>query len=221
MSLLIRFLALPLLWVSAHSALAQDDWRLEKDEDGIRISSRAVDGWEIHEMRAQATIPGPLASVIAVIDDPAASPELNEFVVSTTVRNRQSATRYQMYSQTRMPWPLKDRDVVTQREMVQDPTTLAVTVTDTAIEGGMPEKEGMVRIKRSRQQWIITPAADGSIAVELRMLSDPNGPIPASLLNSMSVNTPFKTIGKLRKLSRSPKYAGARPDFIRKPAGRS
>ncbi|MGH8517667.1 MAG: START domain-containing protein [Panacagrimonas sp.] len=222
MSPLLRYLiALPLLWVSAQSASTPDDWRLEKDEDGIRIASRAVEGWDIREMRGQTTVPGPLASLVAVVDDASALPELNDFVVSTTVQNRQSATRYQMYSLTRMPWPLKDRDIVVQREIVQDPATLAVTVTDTAIQGGVPEKKGLVRIQRSRQQWMFTPAADGSVAVELRMLSDPNGPIPSSLLNSMSVSTPFKSIAKLRKLARSPKYAGARPDFIRDTAGRS
>lgn len=222
MSRLIRFLiALPFLCLSAHAMSAQDDWRIEKDEDGIRISSRAVEGWEIREMRAQTTMPGPLASLVAVIDDPAAVPQLNEYVVSTTVQSRQSATRCQMYSLTKMPWPLKDRDVVMQREIVQDPATLAVTITDTAIEGAVPEKKDLVRIKRSRQQWTLTPAADGSIVVELRMLSDPNGPIPSSLLNSMSISMPFKSVGKLRELSRSPKYAGARPGFLKDAPGRS
>lgn len=220
-SLIRLLIALPLLCLSTHVVCAQDPWRLEKDEDGIRISSRAVEGWDIREMRGQMTMAGPLASVVAVIDDPAAIPQLNEFVVSTTVQNRQSATRCQMYSLTKMPWPLKDRDIVMQREILQDPATLAVTVTDTAIEGAVPEKKDLVRIKRSRQQWTLTPAADGRIAVELRMLSDPNGPIPTSLLNSMSVSTPYKTLGRLRELARKPKYAGARPGFIKDAPGRS
>ena len=216
MRLAQRLVVLLLLIVAAPVWSAEDaSWKLEKDKDGIQIYSRAVPGWEIREMRGLTRYSGSLGSLVAVLTDPAVASELNEFVAKTSVEQRDSDTRYRLYTLTKMPWPLTDRDVLMQREIAQDTRTGAVTVTDTATENLMPEKKGLVRIIKSRQQMTLTPNADGSISIELRMLSDPRGPIPSSLMNSLSVSTPFKTLAKLKEIAQRPKYAQARPGFIK------
>lgn len=219
MPLIRSLLALSMLFVLLPAVAAEEAWRVDKDKDGIRISTRAVEGWTIREIRGETRYTGRLSSLVAAISDPAAAPALNEFVVESTVQNRDSDTRYQQYSLTKMPWPLTDRDVLMQREIAQDPATLAVTIADTAISEGMAEKKNLVRIKRSRQQWTLTPTADGSVAVELRMLTDPNGPIPSSLLNKLSISTPFRTLGELKELAQGPKYAQAQLAFVKEPVG--
>jgi hypothetical protein len=206
-----------LLVLCCASASAGEDWRLEKDKDGIQIFSRAVDGWSIREIRGLTSFHGRLGSLVSVLNDPATGPELNEFVVKAEVEQRDSDTRYRLYNLTKMPWPLSDRDVLNQREITQDPATHAVTIVDTATDGLMPVKKGLVRIVRSRQQWTFTPAAGGTVQVELRWLSDPNGPIPSSLVNALSVSTPFNTIVKLCRLAQRPEYAQAQLAFIKDP----
>lgn len=212
-------LTLLLLALSSPAWSAEEGWRQEKDQDGIQIYTRAVDGWSIREIRGVTRFRGRLTSLVAVIDDAAASPELNEFVAKASVEKRDSATRYQLYSLTDMPWPLTDRDVLTQREIVQDKATLAVTITDVAIDNVMPAKKGLVRIVKSRQQWTLTPVPEGGVRVEWRTLTDPAGPIPSSLLNALSVSTPFTTLGKLKDLAQRPKYAQARLAFVKDDAG--
>jgi len=214
LTLLLLVLLLPTAWS------ADELWRQEKDEGGIQIHTRAVPGWSIREIRGSTRFEGRLSSLVAVIDDSSASPELNEFVVKSSVERRDSATRYQLYSVTDMPWPVTDRDVLTEREIVQDPATLAVTISDKATENLMPVQKGLVRILKSRQQWTLTPAADGSVQVEWRMLTDPAGPIPSSMLNALSISTPLRTLAKLKELAQRPRYAQARLSFIReRPAG--
>jgi len=212
-----RRVALLLFALCCAPAPADDGWLREKDKDGIQIYSRAVDGWTIREIRGVTTFHGRLGSLVAVIDDPAAAPQLNEFVVKSEVEQRDSDTRYRLYMLTKMPWPLSDRDVLNQREITQDPGTHAVTVVDTATDGLMPAKKGLIRIVRSRQQWTFTPVADGEVQVELRWLSDPAGPIPSALINALSVSTPFNSMVKLRQLAQRPEYAQARPTFIQAP----
>ena len=216
MCLAHRFLAclLFMLAVPAWSADAAG-WKLEKDKDGIQIYTRAVPGWEIREMRGVTRHAGSLGSLVAAIHDPAAAPELNEFVAKSTIEQRDSETRYRLYTLTKMPWPLTDRDALMQREIVQDAKTRVVTVTDTATDQLMPERKGLVRIIKSRQQWTLTPNADGSVGVELRILSDPRGPIPSSLLNTLSVSTPFKTLSQLKAVAQRAKYTQARLAFIK------
>lgn len=192
---------------------AQTEWRAEKDENGVRIESRAVEGWEIREMRGTASFDGGVDSLVAVITDPAAAPKLNEFVEESKVVQRDSASRYQVYTLTKMPWPLKDRDVLMQREIRRDARTGAVTITDAATQGTVPEQKGLVRITRAHNRWTFTPQPNGSVQIELQMLSDPAGPIPSSLINSMSVSAPFKMIAQLTALAKQPPYAEAESMF--------
>lgn len=198
---------------------AEAEWKLEKDKDGIQVYTRAVEGWSIREIRGVTHVPARLSSVVAVITDVAAQGELNEYVSQATVQNRESDTRYQIYAQTKMPWPVSNRDVVNQRSIAQDPSSLVVTITDTALESASPvPKSGTVRVVKSKQVWTLTPDPKGGVNAQMQLLSDPNGPIPASLINSMSVSTPFKTLGKLKALAQKPQYASATPAFIKEPA---
>jgi hypothetical protein len=76
-----------------------------------------------------------------------------------------------------------------------------------------------VRIVRSTQVWTLTPDG-GGVRVQVTLLSDPNGPIPAALINSMSIGTPFKMLKALREMTQSPSYALATLPFIEDPCCR-
>lgn len=211
-------LALLLLAMFAPLAQSADEgWKLEKDQGGIQVYSRAVDGWKIREIRSVTRVPARLSSVVAVVGDVAAAPKLSDIVSESVIHQRQSDTRQQLYTVIRMPWPLDDRDLLTQREIRQDPATLAVTISNVALAEGLSPKKGRVRITQSRQQWQLTPEADGRVLAEMRSLTDPAGPIPSSVINSMSVGAPFSTMEKLRTLVQSEKYRQASLGYIREP----
>lgn len=213
---MFRLPAALLLAGFASLAGAADDWKLEKDAAGIRIESRAVPGWSIHEMRGTTQIDAPLSSVVAVVDDVSAIPRLNDVVAKAEIEQRQDATHYRVYAAMDMPWPVSDRDIVNQREIKPDPATGAVTIIDTAVPDAAPRKD-YVRIAKSRQEWRLTPNADGKTTVQIQLLSDPGG-IPAALINAMSVSSPFNTLSNLRKLAKQAPYANAKPAFLAAPA---
>ena len=205
-----------LLMLGAPFALAADDgWRLEKDEDGIQVYTRAVEGQKIREIRGTVRVQARLSAVVAVLTDVPATPQLSDAIGEAQVLQRQSPSRYQVYQLLKMPWPLDNRDIVSQREIRQDAQTLAVTIVDAATPEAIPPKSGIVRIQKSRQQWSLTPQADSSVLAEMRAMTDPAGPIPASVINSMSVGAPFKSLQKLRTLAQLPKYRDAKLEFIK------
>ena len=210
-------LAVLLLALACGCALAGDDpWRLEKDQDGVQMYTRAVEGWSIREIRGVERVEAPLSSVVALLVDTDASHALSDVVVDEKVVQRTDDTHYRFYSQMDLPWPVSDRDAVYARDIVQDDRTLAVTITDVALDGddGIELRKGVVRMVKSKQTWTLTPAPNG-VDVELRVLADPNGPIPSAIINAMSVGTPFKMLLKLREMVRGPAYAGAKISFIR------
>ena len=204
----------------AAPAGADEAWRVDKDQDGIQVSTRAVEGWSMREIRGGMHADARLSSLVAVIVDVRVAHDLSDVVAEQRVLQRDNDTRYSLYSAMKLPWPVSNRDIVNQREIAQDPGSLAVTITDLAVANAPPQ-DGYVRMTRSRQKWTLTPAAGGGVQVEMRALSDPNGPIPAFIVNAMAVDGPFKTLSKLRALAQSPAYAAAVLPFIREPASSS
>jgi hypothetical protein len=201
--------------ITAAAAEDAEKWRMEKDKNGIQVYTRAVDGWSIREIRGVTVVPAPLPSVVAVINDVSALPRLTDVVSKAVVRNRESDTRYEVYSVISMPWPVSDRDILNRREIKQDPDSLTVTITDVATHDAMPPQKGVVHIVNSRQTWTLTPRADGSVAAEMRTLSEPAGPIPAAVINALSVSMPFKTLTQLREMVKHDPYTHAQLSFIK------
>jgi len=211
------WIVLLLVLVSAPSRAADGDWRVEKERDGVQISTRAVEGWSIREIRGTVRIPARLSAVVAALDDPAATHEMNDLTVESKIVQRDSDTRYHLYNAMKLSWPVSDRDIVDQRQISQDPASLAVTIDDTAVADTVPPRKGFVRMVKSHQVWVLTPAGN-EVAVEMHALSDPNGAIPAAIINMMSIDAPLKTLERLRALAQTPKYAAARLAFVKDPA---
>jgi hypothetical protein len=211
---------LALLSVTAFADAGDDSWKLEKDKQGIQVYSRAVDGWDIREIKGVIHIGARLSSVVAVLVDVDASHQLSGVVSEAKVLSRDSDTRYRLYSAMKMPWPVSDRDIVNQRQITQDPATLAVTIVDDAVaDEANPPRHGFVRLAKSQQRWIVTPAGNGEVIVEMRALTDPAGPIPSGIVNFMAVDSPFETLGHLKQLAQSQKYANTSLPFIKEPGG--
>ncbi|QQD17280.1 hypothetical protein I6N98_13010 [Spongiibacter nanhainus] len=208
--LMIAMMAFVAMAATAGDGAKVGEWQLEKEEDGVQIYARSVEGWEIREILAVTTLSTTPGSVLAVLNDVEENaPKLSDVVRNSAIEQRESATRYRIYTVMDMPWPLSDRDSFNQRVIEHDADSGVVTITDTATQGIKPEQEDLVRIQASRQQWRLTPLEDGQTKVELQILVDPNGPIPSSLINSMSVGQPIGTMETLKKLVQQPEYRDA------------
>lgn len=205
-----------LLLAPALGGAAEEPWRLEKDRDGIKMYSRAVEGWSIREIRGVMRVEASLSSIVAVLEDVDAAHELSDVISEAKIVHRDSETHYRYYSAMDLPWPVSDRDMVDDCRITQDEQTLAVTIRDVAVEGDLPPRNGFVRMTRSVQTWTLTPSPEG-VVVELRILADPAGPIPAAIINAMSIGTPYKTLANLRGMVRKPQYADAKMTYLREP----
>jgi hypothetical protein len=53
-------------------------------------------------------------------------------------------------------------------------------------------------VHKSVKSWVITPLAAGGISLAAEMHADPAGPIPAWLLNWLSVEAPITTLQKIK-----------------------
>jgi hypothetical protein len=62
-----------LVWVSLLlfiSSFSQShEWKLDKDENGIKVYTRPIEGFPVDELRTETVVHAPMAAILAVIMD--------------------------------------------------------------------------------------------------------------------------------------------------------
>lgn len=114
--------------------------------------------------------------------------------------------------------PLKDRDVVIDGSIMQDPKTLTVFIDSRSTPAGQyPESDGFVRMPGMRGRWEFRPLGDGKVEVTMSGHADPGGYLPDFLVNLVVKETPYQTLLGLRRMIAQEKYQRHQIDGIREP----
>jgi hypothetical protein len=189
------------------------DWTLQKNENGIKVYTKAVEGTGIKEVRVVNKVKSSLSGMVALLLD---SRNYTNWIYECTVsRPLKVVSEIEMYNYqvTDFPWPVSDRDLICNFKITQDPVTKIVSFIKTGIPEYIPEKDSYVRIKNFLSSYKLTPLSDDSVKVELEMRVDPGGGIPTWLINANIVMAPYKST--VTMLDQIPKYQSASYSFIK------
>lgn len=190
-----------------------NDWVLQKNEQGIEVYTRSVEGSEYKEVRVINSVKSSLSGVVALLLDTKNYPKWIYACGESYLLKQVSNCEFYNYQVTDLPWPMTDRDVVADFKLKQDSTTLVVTFSKSAEPDFIPTKQGFVRIQHLESLYTLTPITSDSVKIELDMYLDPAGRLPAWLINTNTIMGPYKTtIGMIRELAN---YQSASYYFIR------
>ena len=145
-------------------------WELAKDADGIRVYTRTIPGSGFKEYKAQVTIRSSLSSLVALVDDIGACPKWIDTCAKGRLLKRINPRESYTYTINHAPWPVSDRDAVVHNIIRQDPGSRIVTIQIKGISDYVPEKPGLVRVKRRKGFWRFTPLEDGSVRVTYQVI---------------------------------------------------
>lgn len=196
----VRRLKCALLLCLAPLASADDAWRLEREADGIRVWTRAVEDSPHRAIRARTLMASPMDAIVAVLQDTEACREWAQFCAEAHVHETIGEEEALIYTRNDLPWPIADRDVVFHVRWIRDAATGTVEMSAVATEGEMARQQGRVRLTDARSHWTLRPLDQG-IEVTTEAHVDPGGPVPAWLTNRLLVDAPFRTLQRLRTLA--------------------
>ncbi|MEO0367939.1 MAG: START domain-containing protein [Pseudomonadota bacterium] len=191
-------------------------WEDKKNSKGITISTSAVEGSPFKAVRGEMTVNASVKDLVALVEDLAVCPEWAALCKEARLEQRISPTESFAYIYNDIPFPVTDRDVYTHIVWTEDTDTQRVTMTSKATEGG-PAKTKAVRLVDAVSQWHFTPNDDGTTYVESFAHIDPAGPTPAWITNLMLVDSPFKTMVKMREIVESGQYENVSVQFLENP----
>ncbi|WP_189270729.1 START domain-containing protein [Thalassolituus oleivorans] len=208
---------LVLLSALSFSVVAADDWNeatYDKEND-IRIFTRHVEGSDTLAFKAITHVTGRLTAGVALLQD---AQRTKDWVFNCKIMEEIeliSDTQGIYYMITNMPWPVKDRDSITETRVSQDQESLVVRVDMKARNDVFPSNDDFIRIKEMRGYWLFTPIEGNQIEVVYEAHADPGGGLPSWLVNSFLVDAPLNTLRGFRQLIGEEIYQKANRAFIR------
>ncbi len=199
--------ALLLTLIAAAVFAAGEGWRQVIDQDGVVVSTRAVDGSDLDEFRGVVELAAPLAVVAAVVRDVPGHARWMDRTQSGRVVRVVSERSLILYHISNSPWPIRDRDLVTRRDETWELDDRRVFFRFRAVEdSAMPPNEKYVRLSEVVSSWELVYLAPERTRTIYTSRVHPGGAIPVIVANSQSKNVPFNTLRSLRRMVATAKY---------------
>ncbi|MBD9679264.1 START domain-containing protein [Pseudomonas sp. PDM18] len=173
-----------------------EDWKLEKEDDGVKVFLSPVAGSKYKAYRGVVDIKADVAKINALQEDVTGSCKWIHACAEMRLLKTEGDNSW-TYSKIDMPWPVTGRDVV-----------IHVTTEKTA-DGGLirhlkaeptyiPEEKGEIRVPKLIGEWKLVPKGAGVTEVTYQVQTEPGGSIPSWLANSFVVDAPMNTLKGLR-----------------------
>ena len=170
-----------------------DDWKLVREDEGIKVFSRIGETSTIKEIRITCSVKSSMEHLELFLSD---VPKYADWVYKcdTSLLLKQiSNTEIIYYITLNFPFPMTDRDLVIHSKHSID--SLGVYRSHSAASTEFPtEASDFIRISQFESTWEISPQNDGSLFIDYFAHSDPGGDIPAWLINMAIDQGPYHTM---------------------------
>jgi hypothetical protein len=181
------------------SAEDASGWQRVRERDGIVSYRRERPGQALAAVRARATFDADLWTVLAVLEDVDRASEWTANCLEMRKLRGVSHRDMLVYARTDVPWPVRDRDVVTRV------TTTILSLSQVVVEihavHHLPEHSGVVRIPALDARYAFHLRSDGKVEVEYMIEVDPGGTLPDWVKNLVGRDLAHETLGRLRTRS--------------------
>jgi hypothetical protein len=183
-------------------SMAAQSWNFIKEKDGIKIYTRVENGKSLKSYRGVTDINAPAEKIYTILEDINNIDWWDKDLTDIKVLLYEKDRRVKYYMVYKSPWPVKDRDLCVDVTITIDPVTIERRINAVALNGIIPERKNMVRIKDYRQTWTIIPAGIEMTHVVLEGFVDPAGIIPVWFSNKLIIESPIKAISGLKERMR-------------------
>ncbi len=194
----MKNIILLILLIASFSGFSQNEWNKEKDQNGIILYTRNVEGEGIKEFKAVMTLKTDIRTLEKILDNykdfPNWQTNLTRIETIKKISNNQIFEHYF----TDLPWPIDNRDLITLLQKKYSTDKKIITYNYYCVPNYLPKEENYLRVKKSEGFWKLTEKS-GYTTIIYQFKADPGGNIPDWLINSFLIDGPFETMSNLKK----------------------
>ncbi len=183
------------------STFAQENWKLEKDKNGIKVWNRKVAGTAIKEFKVSTIINTSTEKMLAFLKNTAKYDQWMYKVDEGSVKvlKRVSDNDYYTYMTISAPF-IKTRETITHMTFNSQDAKGAILINLDAAPNLLPLNDKYVRIPKMKAYFKIVPLGNGQIELIHQALVSSGGSIPEALINLTSVDCPFYMFTKIKSM---------------------
>jgi hypothetical protein len=180
------------------SPAAQSNWTLQKEKDGIKISSRPSRTSQFNDIRVELDLPGTMEQMAAILLD------VNQYKVWSYATKKAELVKqlgpdkFIYYTEIEVPWPATNRCFYSNFELKKDPVSHSMLVIAGNLRGYGPVPKDLVEVPFSKGIWNIKMISQKSIHIDYILELNPGGTLPAWVLNLFSSKGPMETFGNIK-----------------------
>jgi hypothetical protein len=200
--LFFRFLLVSFIFIN-HGSSEKMEWKLRKEEAGVKIYTRNVEGSPYEEFKGVVTIPNTsITRVLDVITDVKNYPVNFPNCGSAKVLEQKGKYNDIHYITIKAPWPVNDRDAIYEASTSFSENGKRAHVKLIPHGDYKEENRDFIRVHNGSGFWDLEEISSGTVQVIYQFHADPAGEIPAWIANFVIVFNPFKTLESLRNLAK-------------------
>jgi hypothetical protein len=178
-------------------AFPQKDWTLVNNESWIQIYKSDMPSSSYKRIKVECTIDGTIDKLVRILNDVNNYKNWIYNTKSAYIIKRINANEYYYYTETTLPWPMQNRDVVVHIKLQRDNTNHTLNIVASGEPKYIPEVSGKVRVPNSANTWQVTVPAPNKIHIVYIFEADPGGHIPPWLVNTFVNKGPYESFKKL------------------------
>lgn len=197
------------------TAQCQEDWKLKKDKNGIKVYSRKTPDFKFDELKVDCIFEGKISQLAAVILDVKNQYQWVYKTAKSELLKQVTNADLFYYSEIECPWPFHNRDLIARMTITQNTSTKILSIVAKSVDNYLPSKKNLIRVKYSNALWTITPLNNAQFKVEYKIQIDPGDGVPAWILNMFATNGPYESFKNLKDKIMLPAYATAKFPFIK------
>jgi hypothetical protein len=192
---------------------AQENWKLVKDSNGIKVFTKNSKNFDFKIFRANMLLDNSIHAFIAVLNDVEGLTNWGYKIKHVSLLERSGDTLQKYYSIAEAPFPYKNRDGVylNRFKWISDTHTLFVEIE--ILDDYLDLNDKFVRLN-GKGFWRVIVLPSGKLDVTFQMQIDPGGSIPAWLSNIFVDDSPYFTMLKLKKIIKDTRYHEQKYNFI-------
>src|SRR5450432_2935615 len=175
-----RFLAaFILLWFFLPHLFAQNIWIVQKEKDGIRLSSRKSATSSFNDVRVELDVPGNLSQRAAILEN---IPKYTEWAYATkksVLIKQLGPGKIIYYSEVEVPWPATNRFYYARFELKIDSLNHTMQLLSANIPDYKPMPADLEPVPYSRGTWNVKTISPKTIHIDYVLELNPGGSLPA------------------------------------------
>jgi hypothetical protein len=184
----------------ALASFGQDDWKLERERNGIKVFTRKLLKWKsIKEAKTELFVKATPEEVIKHFRDIPNHKNWMHRVSHCEIVEKKNENDFTVYYIASAPWPITDRDIVAHYVIKKDKSGNYFIVGN-ARPDMIPKRDGKIRVPKLSASWEITAQKDGTTKIVYFSATDPGGTVPDWLANTAVTDAPLETVTSLKAI---------------------